>query len=305
MMAMAVGELGLGLKGSAAPVVGAGREKSVIQNGPSRAPTSAHFWSRISQKVDLRSSNVFGRILGFGVEAPSTSTSSFSVRASSVAPEKSKSRPGEKKGFVEEMRFVAMKLHTRDQSKEGEKEADVQPVGQWKPSIPGYIKFLVDSKKVYDTMETIVEKASHPSYEYFRNTGLERSARLAKDLEWFASQGHEIPEAGPDGITYANLLTELSESDVPAFICHFYNVYFAHSAGGRFIGKQVAQQILDGRELEFYKWDGELSELLGAVKVNLNKVAEEWTREQKDHCLKETENSFKYSGKILRLIVSA
>lgn len=32
--------------------------------------------------------------------------------------------------------------------------------------------------------------------------------------------------------------------------------------------------ILDGRELEFYKWDGELSQLLGAVKENLNKVAE-------------------------------
>jgi hypothetical protein len=75
--------------------------------------------------------------------------------------------------------------------------------------------------------------------ERFRNTGLERSARLAKDLEWFASQGHEIPEAGPDGTTYADFLTELSEKDVPAFICHFYNVYFAHSAGGRFIGKQV------------------------------------------------------------------
>ena len=37
---------------------------------------------------------------------------------------------------------------------------------------------------------------------------------------------------------------------------------------------QVAKEIIDGKELEFYKWDGELSELLSAVKVNLNKVAE-------------------------------
>jgi hypothetical protein len=37
---------------------------------------------------------------------------------------------------------------------------------------------------------------------------------------------------------------------------------------------QVAEMILDGRELEFYKWDGELPELLAAVKSNLNKVAE-------------------------------
>jgi heme oxygenase len=150
--------------------------------------------------------------------------------------------------------------------------------------------------------------------ELFRNTGLERSERLAKDLEWFESQGHTIPEPGPAGMSYADFLTELSEKNVPAFICHFYNVYFAHSAGGRFIGKrvysfylnfsvwpflsllafaelsllwrilgcgflmfgrvQVAEMILDGRELEFYKWDGELPELLAAVKSNLNKVAE-------------------------------
>ncbi len=35
--------------------------------------------------------------------------------------------------------------------------------------------------------------------ELFRNTGLERSERLAKDLEWFESQGHTIPEPGPLG----------------------------------------------------------------------------------------------------------
>ena len=179
MMAMAVGELGLGLKGSAAPVAAvgaAGREKSGVQNGPRRGPTSFHFWSRVAQKVDLRSSNVFGRVLGFEVDVPSTSTSSFAVRASSVAPEKSKNRyPGEKKGFVEEMRFVAMKLHTKDQSKEGEKEADVQPVGQWKPTIPGYIKFLVDSKKVYDTMEAIVDKASHPSCKFMIASALKEA----------------------------------------------------------------------------------------------------------------------------------
>lgn len=32
--------------------------------------------------------------------------------------------------------------------------------------------------------------------------------------------------------------------------------------------------LLDSKELEFYKWDGELSQLLSAVKDNLNKVAE-------------------------------
>jgi len=67
---------------------------------------------------------------------------------------------------------------------------------------------------------------------------------------------------------------------------------------------QVAERILDNKELEFYKWDGELSQLLQNVREKLNKVAEEWTREEKNHCLEETEKSFKYSGEILRLILS-
>ena len=73
----------------------------------------------------------------------------------------------------------------------------------------------------------------------FRNTGLERSEALKKDLEWFRQQGHTVPEPSPPGTTYASLLEELSEKDPQAFICHFYNVYFAHTAGGRMIGKKV------------------------------------------------------------------
>lgn len=73
----------------------------------------------------------------------------------------------------------------------------------------------------------------------FRNTGLERSEQLKKDLEWFKEQGHTIPEPSAPGTTYASYLEELAEKDSQAFICHFYNVYFAHTAGGRMIGKKV------------------------------------------------------------------
>lgn len=37
---------------------------------------------------------------------------------------------------------------------------------------------------------------------------------------------------------------------------------------------QVAEKILDNKELEFYKWDGNLKELLQNVREKLNKVAE-------------------------------
>lgn len=229
------------------------------------------------------------------------------VVSATTAEKPSKRYPGESKGFVEEMRFVAMKLHTKDQAKEGEKdvkEPEERPVAKWDPTIDGYLRFLVDSKLVYDTLEGIVEKAAFPAYAEFRNTGLERSEKLAKDLEWFKEQGHAIPEPSTPGVTYAQYLKELSEKDPQAFLCHFYNVYFAHSAGGRMIGKKVAQSILNKKELEFYKWDGDLSQLLQNVREKLNKVAEGWTREEKNHCLEETEKSFKHSGEILRLILS-
>lgn len=226
------------------------------------------------------------------------------VQATTTEMTSKKKYPGEAKGFVEEMRFVAMKLHTKDQAKEGEKESDAKPIAKWEPSIEGYLKFLVDSKIVYDTLESIVDKASCPWYAEFKNTGLERSDKLAKDLEWFKEQGHVIPEPSSIGLSYASYLEDLSENDPPAFICHFYNVYFAHSAGGRMIGKKVAEKILDKEVLEFYKWDGELSQLLQNVRDKLNKVASNWSREEKNHCLEETEKSFKYSGEILRLILT-
>ena len=35
----------------------------------------------------------------------------------------------------------------------------------------------------------------------------------------------------------------------------------------------MSEMVLDGRELEFYKWDGELQDLLTGVKEKLNQVA--------------------------------
>lgn len=37
---------------------------------------------------------------------------------------------------------------------------------------------------------------------------------------------------------------------------------------------QVAEKILNKKQLEFYKWDGDLSQLLQNVREKLNKVSE-------------------------------
>ncbi|KMZ69279.1 Heme oxygenase (biliverdin-producing) [Zostera marina] len=211
------------------------------------------------------------------------------------------------KMFVDEMRSVAMKLHTKDQAKEGGRKSSSsnKPIGKLQPSVEGYLKFLVDSKIVYDTLESIVQNSANPSYAKFKNTGLERSEKLVKDLEWFKKLGHTIPEPSSPGTNYARYLEQLSETDPPGFICHFYNVYFAHSAGGRMIGKKVAGMILDDKELEFYKWDGDLKELLQHVRDDINEIANSWSREEKDHCLEQTAMSFECSGEILQLVLSS
>ncbi|KAJ0787986.1 putative Heme oxygenase (biliverdin-producing) [Helianthus annuus] len=64
------------------------------------------------------------------------------------------------------MRSVAMKLHSKDQSKEGEKETQGKPWPKWEPTIDGYLKFLVDSKLVYDTLDKILLKADFPECEF-------------------------------------------------------------------------------------------------------------------------------------------
>ena len=53
--------------------------------------------------------------------------------------------------------------------------------------------------------------------------------------------------------------------------------------------------ILDNKKLEFYNYDGDYKPFLEDVRNRLNEVAEQWTREQKDHCLQETEKSFQAS----------
>lgn len=212
--------------------------------------------------------------------------------------------PGESEGIVEEMRFVAMRL--RNTSSGGEEAGEAEPDGgdgAWRPSMEGFLKYLVDSKLVFDTLERIVDKSDDVAYTYFRKTGLERSASLSKDLEGFRQQGILIPEQSSPGTTYAAYLDELAERSAPSFLCHFYNIYFAYITGGQGIGKQVCEMLLEGRELEFYKWEGDVHQLLKDVRGKLNKLGEHWPRDEKNRCLREAAKSFRFSGQIVRLII--
>ncbi|OEL23538.1 putative inactive heme oxygenase 2, chloroplastic [Dichanthelium oligosanthes] len=237
-----------------------------------------------------------------------------------------KQYPGEAVGVAEEMRFVAMRLRnpkrTTIKDEPGEGDADAGPgseasedddgggvkeenemeeesgvkEGEWMPSMEGFLRYLVDSKLVFDTIERVVAESTDVAYVYFRKSGLERSASISKDLEWFREQGIEIPEPSTLGSTYATYLTELAESNAPAFLSHYYNIFFAHITGGVAIGNKVTHCM---RQITIF---------LLSLKFCLNRpcasAVQHWTRKDRNLCLKEAVKCFQYLGKMVRLIIS-
>ncbi|XP_074558202.1 putative inactive heme oxygenase 2, chloroplastic [Curcuma longa] len=247
----------------------------------------------------------------FKIPSSSSPPPAFTVTGlpSSTAPVLKKRKryrrlfPGETEGIVQEMRFVAMRL--RDDAGGKEKQEEESSDGgeeTWQPTKEGFLKYLVDSKLVFETIERIVDESTDVAKVYFRKTGLERASNLSKDLEWL-SKREIIPQPSNPGTTYAKYLSQLAENNVPSFLCHFYNIYFAHITGGQEIGKKVSSMLLEGSELEFYKWDSDANKSLKDVRDNLNKLGEHWTREEKNTCLKEAAKSFRYLGQIVRLII--
>ncbi|KAI4316731.1 hypothetical protein L6164_024682 [Bauhinia variegata] len=238
-----------------------------------------------------------------------------------------KEYPGESTGIAEEMRFVAMRLRNINGKKypedgkfsdasdnsdvEERKEEENSSLGDnkgdegytWQPSMEGFLKYMVDSKLVFSTVERIVDESSDVSYAYFRKTGLERSEAYSKDLEWFDEQGFMIPNPSSPGLSYAKYLEEFSERSAPLFLCHFYNIYFSHIAGGQVISRKVSEKLLEGKELEFYRWEGDMQQLLKGVREKLNMLGEHWYRDEKNRCLKEAKKSFRFLEQIVRLII--
>ncbi|KAF8410028.1 hypothetical protein HHK36_002548 [Tetracentron sinense] len=271
--------------------------------------------SHTTMKKNQRNRNGFF-ILCCSNSTDPTPTATTSIASPVIRKRKRyrKMYPGESEGITEEMRFVAMKLRNvngqnisdnddDDDDEEGVESLNPKDGETWQPSIEGFLKYLVDSKLIFDTLDRIVDESNDVAYAYFRKTGLERSEGLSKDLGWLSEQDIVIPEPSSPGISYAQYLEEIAEKSAPLFLCHFYNIYFAHIAGGQVIAKQVSEMLLEGRELEFYRWEGDVTVLWKDVREKLNKLGEHWSRDEKNRCLREATKSFRFLGQIVRLII--
>lgn len=216
------------------------------------------------------------------------------------APETER-RPGSHKGFVEEMRFIAMKLHTKDQApREGEQEESALPIDAWYPTRANFMQFLIDSRHIYDYFENNLV-VNNPMFTPFRNTGLERVEALDADIAYLRDElGVLESEPSSAATGYVAYLNRLVVDRPESTICHWYNYYFAHSAGGRMIGRLMQQRLFDGRSFHFYEWQNDVKQLLAPVRVTIDEVAAKWSREVKDVCLKETGLAFGYSGTVLQ-----
>lgn len=194
-----------------------------------------------------------------------------------------------------ELRVAAMKLHTRSQApKEGQAEEKER-----EPHVTthdDYIAFLVDSQHVYKAIEDVVN--DNEELAVFRNSPLDRVQALDTDIDFMAKEFNiEKPDVGKPGQDYAEHIRQLgNDGSIKEFLCHYYNFYFAHTAGGRMIGKKMSSLLLDKKTLEFYKWDGNLNEIKDRVKGDIEAMVVEWSPEERKRCTDETAAAFRGGG---------
>lgn len=223
-------------------------------------------------------------------------------------------------GFIDgELRGAAMRLHTRKQApKEGraaEKNDAAHGMGRMPTTLADYAQFLVDSREVYGAFEEAV--AGLDELEALRSTGLERTEALEADLTFLVEEKglNAVPELGGAGRAYAAEVRRLAaDGAVPELVCHYYNHYFAHSAGGRMIGKQMSALLLDRHTLNFHQWPkdgadgGELTDqkpqhLLDPVRDEIERMAAAWSEEERQRCVGETAATFKYGGSLNSILM--
>ncbi|KAJ1396942.1 heme oxygenase-like [Sesbania bispinosa] len=171
--------------------------------------------------------------------------------------------PGESTGITEEMRFVAMKLR--------------------------------NNNSVTAPPNTSSQNAEDDTWQ----PSMEGFLRFLVDNELVFSTLERIVDES-ENVSYAHMRkTGLERSEGLSKDLE----WFKEQAAGQVVAKKVSERLLEGKELEFYRWEGDVPEMLRSVREKLNMLAEHWSRDEKNKCLRETTKSFRYMGQIVRLII--
>lgn len=205
----------------------------------------------------------------------------------------------EKESFIDtELRAAAMKLHTRSQAPKEGQAPEKEKKEPYVTTLEDYMAFLVDSQHVYKAIEDVI--GDREELAVFRNSPLDRVEALDKDIDFIEKEySVKKPDAGKAGQEYANVIRQLGkDGSVAEFLCHYYNFYFAHTAGGRMIGKQMSSLLLDKKTLEFYKWEGNLNEIKDRVKGDIEGLVANWSCEERKRCTNETAAAFRGGGSL-------
>ena len=210
----------------------------------------------------------------------------------------------EKGSFIDtELRAAAMKLHTRSQAPREGQAPEKQKKPDYVTTRNDYMAFLVDSQHVYKAIEDVISESEELAV--FRNSPLDRVQALDIDIDFMEKEyGIKRPNVGLHGLDYADMIRQLGkDGSIKEFMCHYYNFYFAHTAGGRMIGKQMSALLLDKKTLEFYKWDGNINEIKDRVKGEIEDLVVDWSAEERKRCTDETAAAFRGGGALNSYLV--
>jgi hypothetical protein len=100
------------------------------------------------------------------------------------------------------------------------------------------VSFLGEAKFVYQEFERIVN--ADPTFERLRDSGMNRADAIEWDIAFLCTLTGDLPRVTGLGWDYAEYLRTL---DPPRFLCHYFAFHFAHLAGGRDIGREMAKMM--------------------------------------------------------------
>ena len=168
-----------------------------------------------------------------------------------------------------------------------------------------YFQYLVNCEYIYTIIESKLSQYDSDSSSssssrsrrllMFQDTRMERSEALKKDLIFLRETFDFLPEdnlVDPKVLEYGNYLMLLVEDDTkfPQFLCHYYNLYFAHTAGGMMIGNIAQRKFQFNQRLQFYMYENnKMNEYKTKLRHKIDHfISSHWNEAQKNACANET-----------------